>query len=152
MEQRRFDQFTQIFLVNASQMAYLEEAHETQAMLQKFIELFRYFNKADALVNLKEEMLALRNYVDLQKLRYGSRLEITCACPDERGDTPVRHLAILDFFDNLLGNALVQFENAISCNIGIEPGENARLKVVLEADGQKEEFSRVLLEEVNSGV
>lgn len=150
MKQRKFDQFTQIFLVNASQMAYLEEAHGTQVMLQKFIELFRYFIKVDAQVNLANELVALKNYVDLQKTRYGNRFDITYTNCSGFDDISISHLTIIDFFDNILNNALVQYERTINFTIEIVSGTNINLRVTLKTDRELEEFNRVLAEEGES--
>lgn len=152
MKQRRFDQFTQLFLVNASQMAYLEEAHGTQAMLQKFNELFRYFIKVDLHVNLSDEINALKNYVDIQKTRYGNRFFITFTNCDTINDIVISHLAIFDFFDSILNNALVQYENTINFDIEVICDKNITLRVTLKTDREVEEFNRVLLEEGDSGV
>jgi LytS/YehU family sensor histidine kinase len=151
MKQRRFDQFTQIFLVNASQMAYLEEAHGTQAMLQKFNELFRYFIKMDVHVNLSEEINALKNYVDIQKTRYGNRFHITFTNCDNTDDILINHLSIFDFFDYILNNALVQYENTINFDVEIITARNISLRVTLRTDREVEEFNRILLEEGDAG-
>lgn len=150
MMKRRFDRFTQIFLVNVSQMAYIEEAHETQEMLQKFIELFRYFNKAEEMVSLTEEMTALQNYVDLQRLRYGSRFEVSCTNCKDLGDILVSRLTILDLFDDILCNALIQYENPFRFIFKVIPGDNASIAVTLITDMDNEVFSRSLTEEADS--
>ena len=86
MKQRRFDEFTQIFLVNASQMAYLEDAPGTQNMLQKFYELFRYFIKPESQILLSSEMDTLQNYIEIQKIRYGNRFDINFINCNAYGD------------------------------------------------------------------
>lgn len=149
MKRRRFDQFTQIFLVNASQMAYIEEAPKTQEMLQKFIELIRYFNSTEKLVSLTEEMTALQNYIDLQRLRYGSQFEVSCNNCVDSGDISVNRLNILDLFDSILSMALVQYENPVRFIFEVNPGENATIAMTLIADTETKVFRRLLSEEVN---
>jgi LytS/YehU family sensor histidine kinase len=147
MKRRRFDQFTQIFLVNASQMAYIEEAPGTQDMLQKFIELFRYFHRPEETVSLTEEMNALQNYIDLQRLSYGSRFDVSWTSCEGLADTSVSRLTILDLFDNILSNALIQYENPIRFIFEVIPGENASVAVTLKTDTETEVFNRPLIEE-----
>lgn len=147
MKQRRFDEFTQMFIVNASQMAYLEDAPKTQMMLQKFCELLRYFIKVDGQVLLSNEIEVLRNYVDIQKIRYGNRFDITYVNCSGFEDIYIKHLIILDFFDHILNNALVQYEKIIDFTIEIVSGKDINLRITLKTDLEKEEFLRLLVEE-----
>jgi len=149
MERRRFDRFTQIFLVNASQMAYIEEAPGTQDMLQKFIELFRYFNRPEERVSLTEEINALKIYVDLQRLSYGSRFDVVWTNCEDPEDISVRRLTMLDLFDNILSNALVQYENPIRFIFEVTCGKNAGVSVTLKADEETEVFTRSFSEEAD---
>lgn len=149
MKRRRFDRFTQIFLVNASQMAYIEEAPVTQDMLQKFIELFRYFNRTEETVSLTEEINALQNYIHLQRLRYGSRFDVSCTKCEDSGDISVSRLTVLDLFDDIISNALIQYENPIRFIFEVSPGDNASIVVTLITDTGTEMFSRLLTEEAN---
>jgi LytS/YehU family sensor histidine kinase len=144
MKQRRFDEFTQIFLVNASQMAYLEEAPSTQVMLQKFYDLFRYFIKPESRVLLSCEMDILQSYIDIQKIRYGNRFNISFINCSGFGDTQINHLAIIDF---ILNDALIQYEKIISFTIEIVSSKDISLKVILETDSETEEFIRLLVDE-----
>lgn len=149
MKQRRFDQFTQIFLVNASQMAYLEEAHGTQTMLLKFNELFRYCIKVDAGSFLSEEIKALLNYIDIQKTIFGNRFNITVENFDTFDDILIGHLTIIDFFESILNSALEKYEEPISFFVQIIQKECKGLRVVLRTDGIKEEFFKALEEEAS---
>jgi sensor histidine kinase YesM len=147
MKQRRFDEFTQIFLVNASQMAYLEDAPGTQIMLQKFYELFRYFIKPEGQVLLSCEMDVLQNYIDIQKIRYGNRFDISFKNCCIVGEVFINHLVIIDFFDNILNNALIQYEKIIAFEIEIVLSKDICLKITLKTDNEIEEFVRLLVEE-----
>lgn len=152
MKQRRFDEFTQIFLVNASQMAYLEDAPGTQNMLQKFYDLFRYFIKPEGQVLLSCELDTLQNYIDIQKIRYGNRFNIAFVNCSGFGDTHINHLTIIDFFDHILNDALLQYEKIISFTIEVVSGKDISLKVLLETDTETEEFVRLLVDEVDINV
>lgn len=147
MKQRRFDEFTQIFLVNASQMAYLEDAPGTQNMLQKFYELFRYLIKPENQILLSSELDSLQNYIEIQKIRYGNRFNINYLNCNGYGDLFIKHLVIIDFFDNILNNALVQYEKIIDFTIEIIADKDINLKVTLKTDTETEEFFMLLVEE-----
>lgn len=149
MKQGNFNQFTQAVILNASQMAYLEDAQKTHTMLLRFNELFRYFIKSGISVSLAEEMNGLKNYIDIQIMRYGDRLNVEY--PEETYDNiSVKHLQIIGFIDNVLNNALAQYENNIKIVFKIINQGNAYLKVLLNSDNSFEEFSIVLMEEGKS--
>ena len=59
----------------------------------------------------------------------------------------INHLAIIDFFDNILNNALVQYEKIIGFTLEIITDKDISLKVTLKTDTDVEEFYRLLVEE-----
>lgn len=146
MKLRRFDEVTQMFVVNAGQMAYLENAPKTQMMLQMFCELLRYFYKDDTQVSLSKELEALRNYIDIQKIRYGERFDITYVNCSTFEDININHLIIIDFVDHILNNALVQYEGIIDFTVEIKCTDGIFLRVILKKDMIKEESLRLLVE------
>lgn len=147
MKQRRFDEFTQIFLLSASQMAYLEDASNTQGMLQKFYELFNYFIKNNRTDSLSNEINHLQKYIDIQKIRYGSRFETNFINQPSKEEIFIQRLGSIDFFDLILNDALVKYETIINFNIEIVYGENLGLKIELKTEDKKEEFYKSLAEE-----
>ncbi len=146
MKQRRFDEVTQMFIVNAGQMAYLENAPKTQMMLQISCELLRYFYNGDTKVLLSKELEALRNYIEIQKIRYGNRFDITYVNYSDFEDININHLSIIDFVDHILNNALVQYEGIIDFTVELKCSNGIFLKVILKKDMKKEEFLRPLAE------
>lgn len=151
MKQGSFNQFIQDVILNASQMAYLEDAQKTHTMLLRFNELFRYLNKLGDSVTLAEEMNGLKNYIDIQIMRYGDRFNVEY--PEESYDNiTVKHLEVISFFDNLLNNALAQYENSIRIVFKIINQSNAYLRILLNSDNSFEDFSIVLTKEGRSVV
>ncbi len=146
MKLRRFDEVTQMFVVNAGQMAYLENAPKTQMMLQMSCELLRYFYNGDTQVLLSKELEALRNYIEIQKIRYGNRFDITYVNCSEFEDINISHLSIIDFVDHIMNNALVQYEGIIDFTVEIICSNGIFLRVVLKKDMKKEEFLIPLVE------
>lgn len=132
-------------------MAYLEDAQKTHTMLLRFNELFRYLNKLGDSVTLAEEMNGLKNYIDIQIMRYGDRFNVEY--PEESYDNiTVKHLEVISFFDNLLNNALAQYENSIRIVFKIINQSNAYLRILLNSDNSYEDFSIVLTKEGRSVV
>ena len=152
MKQRNFNLFTQAVILNASQMAYLEDAKKTQTMLLRFNELFRYYIKPDSPVILSEELNGLKNYVDIQIMRYGNRVNVKLPEEEVCDHILVNHLEVIDFFDNILNNALAQYENSIKVEMKIDTQNCARLRIFLYSDNNFEEFSIDLMEEGRSFV
>lgn len=151
MKQGNFSQFIQDVILNASQMAYLEDAQKTHTMLLSFTELYRYLIKPRVTATLAEEMNGLKNYIDIQIMRYGDRLNVEF--PEENYDNlSVKHIEIIGYFDNLLNNALAQYENRINIVFKIINQSNAYLKILLNSDNSFEDFSIVLMEEGRSVV
>ncbi|NLE26180.1 MAG: histidine kinase [Clostridiaceae bacterium] len=151
MKQGNFSQFIQDVILNASQMAYLEDAQKTHTMLLSFTELYRYLIKPGVTATLAEEMNGLKNYIDIQIMRYGDRLNVEF--PEENYDNlSVKHIEIIGYFDNLLNNALAQYENRINIVFKIINQSNAYLKILLNSDNSFEDFSIVLMEEGRSVV
>ncbi len=146
MKLRRFDEVTQMFVVNAGQMAYLENAPKTQMMLQMSCELLRYFYNGDTQVLLSKELEALRNYIEILKIRYGNRFDVTYVNCSEFEDININHLSIIDFVDHILNNALVQYEGIIDFTVEIKCSDGIFLRVILKKDMKKEEFLRPLAE------
>lgn len=146
MKLRRFDEVTQMFIVNAGQMAYLENAPKTQMMLQISCELLRYFYNGDTQVLLSKELDSLRNYIEILKIRYGNRFDINYVNFSEFEDININHLSIIDFVDHILNNALVQYEGIIDFTAEIKCSDGIFFKVILKKDMKKEEFLRPLVE------
>lgn len=152
MKQRNFNLFTHAVILNASQMAYLEDAKKTQTMLLSFDELFRYFIRSDSTVTLSEEIKGLKNYIDIQIMRYGDRFNVRFPEGEICDRILVNHLEIIDFFDNILNNALAQYENSIRINMEVNSQSDVCLMIFLNSDDNYEEFSIGLMEEGKSFV
>lgn len=147
--QKRFEEFTYIFLVNAGQMAYLEEARGTYSMLQKFNELFRHIIKDDKLVLFSHELAAFNNYIDILKIRYVNRFNVSLANCESYGDIFINHMSIIDFFDKILENAMTKYENHMDFYLEIETQSVLKLKIVLKAEKQEEVYYQPLVGEGN---
>lgn len=143
---KRYDDFTFNFLVNASQMAYLEEAHKTYAMLQKFNELYRYMMRLDDFTMLCDELKALQNYIDVQSLRYESWFKIKLVNSLETCDIYIKHLCILDFVENIIRNAHSRHENFFNLKLELKNENKIAVTAELQAEDEKEVFNLTLTE------
>lgn len=138
---KKFDEFTYIFLVNASQMAYLEDAGKTHAMLQQFNELYRYMIKSDGTALLIEELKAFKIYMDIQSSRYEGRFSFNFENRISNNDINVRHLSLLDFADGIMNDALTRFEGFFKITFKLNMQGAPCITASLESGDLKENHS-----------
>ncbi len=143
---KKFDDFTHIFLVNASQMAYIEEASKTHEMLRKFCDLHRYFIKRGQDSLFGEEVKALHCYLDILSYRYVNRFEVIIENNVKDTDIQIKHLSLLDFMDEIMNNALARHENRFRVTVGITAEDNLSISALLEAEDVTESFGTALTE------
>lgn len=146
MKLKRFDDFTYIFLVNASQMAYLEDAQKTHDMLQQFNELYRYMMRSDNSALLGEELKALRNHIDIQIGRHKSRFNITLGNNLKNNDIYIKHLSVLDFIDNIMNIALSKYETHFNVSLELKNDDKICLNALVGVENEEELFTIKLTE------
>jgi LytS/YehU family sensor histidine kinase len=144
MKLKRFDDFTFNFLVNASQMAYLEEAHKTYAMLQKFNELYRYMIRPDNSSMLRDELKALQNFIEIQSLIYENWFKIKLVNRLETCDIYIKHLSILDFVENIIRNAHSEHESFFNLNLELKNENEIVVTAELQEENKKEVYNLTL--------
>jgi len=93
------------FLFNTINNIYshAQEAAPVAAdMLLQLSSLLRYilYSCNVSLVPLSQELSMIRDYLELEKKRYGNRLEISLQLPDETGEHFIAPLLILPFVEN----------------------------------------------------
>jgi two-component system, LytTR family, sensor kinase len=93
------------FLFNTLNNLYALTINDTQkapAMVHKLSELMSYmlYDSNQPLVPLEKEVHYLRNYIDLEKLRYGDRLEVTFSNYIRMDGIKVAPLLMLPFVEN----------------------------------------------------
>ena len=148
MELKNFDDFTYIFLINASQMAYIEDAKKTHIFLQRFNEFYRYMIREDKGSMLSGELKALQNYIDIQTTIHQGRFNITYENLLDNNDVYIKHLSLLEFLNSVLSNALNMYEGYFTIHIEIRNNKHMYATIVLEVDSKKEIFNIILTEEV----
>jgi two-component system sensor histidine kinase AlgZ len=116
------------FLFNAlNALASLipEDAERAEAMVEKLSDLFRYTLGASQRLHvpLREELAAVRGFLELETLRYGERLKAAVHVDPGAGDAPVPPLVLQP-----------AVENAVVHGIAPRP-EGGRLEVHVERRG-----------------
>lgn len=112
-------------LVHSTQMAYVEDAAGTYALLEDFTSLFRYLSREEKMIPLDRELRALKSYVHLQTIRYPGRFEISPIPEGSATGIYVKSGSILEFFDDLLSSLIESNQAYIRLDQSIG-GENSR--------------------------
>ncbi|MDR2393539.1 MAG: histidine kinase [Treponema sp.] len=83
-------------------LAQFQEVHNVASMCSLLINLLKYNLSSFALATLREETESLRNYVDLQKYRYGDIFEFTCIIEKDSENCVVSRFILQPLVENSL--------------------------------------------------
>jgi sensor histidine kinase YesM len=89
-------------------LALLEGADKTQEMIYAFSDMMRYTLKKEKnnVVTLKEEMEHVQNYLAIQKMRLGNRLDYSVKIDQEAEDIFCPFMTIQPFVENAIIHAI----------------------------------------------
>lgn len=144
MEQKRLNEFINNFLINANEMAYIEEALNTHRFLENFSELFRYIVSKEQSSTLFNELKVLNNYIYVQRIPYGDRFSITFHNHDKNKAIFINHLDVIDFLDSILYQVLEKYENYINITIEFEVKSSVIMTIKIDANNEKKVFIKNL--------
>lgn len=130
MEVKRIHEITNSFLVNASELAFIEEAEGTNALLSDFFDLFKYLTGEEQTVTLFDELEIVRKYVSVQKTKYNNRFTIEIKNIEEYKSVYILRSQILEYFDNTLCNIIEDVEGTVDYLLELETKEGCSLKLV----------------------
>jgi Histidine kinase len=118
----QLNRLTSSVLVHTTQMAYVEEAAGTLAILEDFTTLFRYLTRETKSISLEVEWGILEKYIHLQTIRYPGRFEIDIDEINKYRNLYIYSGMILEFFDHVLTALLDSSESFFKLNIYIKTG------------------------------
>ncbi|MEG0074558.1 MAG: PocR ligand-binding domain-containing protein [Eubacterium sp.] len=89
-------------------LALLENAEKTQEMIYSFSDMMRYTLKKENtnIVTLKEEIEHVRNYLSIQKMRLGERLDYSIHINDDTEEVMCPFMSIQPFVENAINHAI----------------------------------------------
>lgn len=114
MENKRIFGLTSDFLVNAGQLAYVEDAPGTLNLLENLNHVFRYITSSPGSVSLTDEIAVLQKYILLYKSRFGERFNITVPNLPEFKVVYINHLQVIDFVDEILTGIFDHYDENIT--------------------------------------
>ncbi len=132
------------FLFNTLNGLYactMENPAEASRIVIRLSDLLRFiiYEGDQPLVPLKDELNALENYVELEKIRYGEKMQAKWAIAGETGTKKIVPLLMLPFVENAFkhGPAKVGGNSWISCDIDI--GEEHLVMKLVNSKKQEEQ-------------
>ncbi|SJZ49256.1 sensor histidine kinase [Selenihalanaerobacter shriftii] len=117
------------FLFNSlnviARLAYLEGADETKEMVHSLSDLLRYSLRREEIVTLREELKYIKDYIKIQKARFGEKMEFTIDVDSSLFRYKIPFMSL----QPLVENAIIH---------GLEPkGEDEIIKILSEEDDDK---------------
>lgn len=88
--------------------AITEEAWKSYRMLDALGMLFRYSVKMDSQVNLSEEIQLAKNYLFIQKMRLGDKLEYFCRIPEEMEKVKIPKMILQPIIENAIQHGITK--------------------------------------------
>jgi len=84
-----------------------------EAMVEKLSGLFRFSLRSSdrRFVELDEELNIVRNYLEIEKLRFGDRLAFFLECPEHLKSAPVPPLIIQPLIENSIKHGIAKMKN-----------------------------------------
>lgn len=117
------------FLFNTLNNIYSQtqtESPKGSKMIMELSDLLRYIlaEGDKPMVPLKKELLMIRNYINLEKIRYGNKLDLHLSLPEETGVFGIAPLILLPFIENCFKHGASKFLKSpwVSLHIQIEEG------------------------------
>ncbi len=144
------------FLFNAlntiCRLAYIEGADKTEEMGYAFSEMMRYVLKKNTsqLMKLGEEIGHSKNYLKIQKIRLGERLNYSIDIPEKYHEINCPFMMLQPLVENSVKYVVEVRENGGAINIkGYDDGSDLILTVEDNGDGIPEEKAKDIL--INDG-
>lgn len=139
------------FLYNALQVvstkALKSGAMEVSDMVCALSRTFRYCIDGGSMVTISDELSHIKNYLYVQKMRFGSRLDIKYELDDGVFDAKIPKLSIQTLAENAVKHGLEKTEEKVTVEISVRRRDDG-VRVSVTDDGPvvaPERFARLLL-------
>jgi len=102
------------FLFNTLNNLYgltLEKSDEAPKLVLQLSEILDYilYRCDEKLVSLDEELANLKNYIEIEKIRYSGKLKLSTGFPEETGNLKIAPLILLPFVENAFKHGVSHF-------------------------------------------
>ena len=107
-------------LNSISRLAYLSNNHEIVTLIESLSEMLRYnLNKIDRSITLREEIENLKNYIYIQKVRFGQKLIVNFDVTTAHLDISMPCLILQPLVENSIIHGLKPYDYSGEINIKI---------------------------------
>ena len=113
------------FLFNTLNNIYSQtqtESSRGSKMIMELSDMLRYIlaEGRKELVPLQKELAMIQDYINLEKVRYGNKLDMHISIPENTGNLHIAPLLLLPFLENCFKHGASKFLNAPWINLKIE--------------------------------
>ena len=113
------------FLFNTLNNLYgltLEKSDEAPALVLQLSEILDYilYRCDEKRVMLSEELNNLKNYLNIERIRYSEKLKLKITLPDKMGQLKIAPLIILPFVENAFKHGVSHFPGIAFVNLNIQ--------------------------------
>jgi hypothetical protein len=120
------------FLFNTLNNIYSQTQTESprgSKMIMELSDMMRYIlaEGSKAKVPLEKELAMIQDYINLEKVRYGNKLDLHLSLPEETRGLQIAPLILLPFVENCFKHGASKFLTAPWINLKIELKENSLL-------------------------
>ncbi|TVY11111.1 cache domain-containing sensor histidine kinase [Paenibacillus cremeus] len=126
------------FLYNTLQsikwLSDIYKAPDIGDMAISLAKIFRFSIKGAPIVSLYEEMQHVKDYINIQRFRYGDRFELDCKIPEELLQCQIPKLIVQPLVENAIYHGIEMKEDSGLITIWAESGEEC-LHIGVEDDG-----------------
>ncbi|MEK6265074.1 MAG: histidine kinase [Clostridium sp.] len=117
----------------ASQLALIEGAEKSSLFMENIAHLFRYnLKNIEDLVPLGDELEYVKNYMQVLKIRFGSRITFYCDIDEEALDIRIPRIIIQPIVENAYIHGLQDLERNGEIHLNIKSSENNILIEVID--------------------
>ncbi len=110
--------------LNSVSSLTMTSPEKAQAMITRLSELLRYSlrQSPDSMVTLSDELENCKKYLEIEKVRFGNRLQYTIDCCDDCLKVPVPSMILQPLFENAIKHSVAQTadESVIKANISLK--------------------------------
>jgi two-component system, sensor histidine kinase YesM len=135
------------------QLADLKRYELVKKTVRHMVQYFRFMLSTNRdTITLSQELEHIRNYLEIQKMRYQDSFEFEIRLPDELLDARIPSLIVQPFIENAMIHGLSVKNEPFVLQIEVSPLEDSPDTMCIEVRDNGKGVDSVKLEELNSGL
>ena len=129
-------------------MARINHHPQIENMINSLVKVFNYNLNEDMLSNLREEIVAIRAYMELQALRYGDKLTVEYHIEEKDYELPIPRFLLQPMVENAI---LYGMDDEQCCHIVVRVSRETESSYILSIQDGGSGFSDSLRKELLAG-